>query len=666
MRPHDPPEPASNEVRIQVRAAGLNFRDLANVLGMRNDAAPIGSECAGVVLRAGNAVASFAPGDEVVAIAPASYASHALANAELVFRKPKSLSFEQAAGSLLAFLTAGHSLRDVGQLKPGERVLIHAAAGGVGLAAVQYARHAGAEIFATAGSEEKRAWLRSLGIQNVFDSRSLAFADRLQVDVVLNSLAGEFIPAGLNALAPGGRFLEIGKADTWDAGRAHSLRPDVTYHRIDLADALEHDPASLRDTLQQILDDLESGRLTPLPLRVFPLTEARAAFRFMMQARHIGKIVLANAPEDCTIRRDGAYLVTGGLSGLGLLVAEWLARKGAGSIVLMGRRQPDEHSAARIERLKASGTPVHVSTGDVALRAAVEAALAQARHPLRGIFHCAGVLDDGVLTQMNAEKFERVLRPKVAGAWNLHSLTQNLPLDHFVLFSSAASLLGSRGQANHAAANAYLDALAHYRRTRGLGALSVNWGPWSGTGAAVRTGAAARAAKTITPEAGIRALERLLAGGAVQAAVIPAAPAELSEAVPARPKLETFSLERLAGYPARKRKRELLSELQKMAAAVLGLAGAGLATPDQPMAELGLDSLMAIEFRNRLATAFRRPFPSSVLFDHPSLDRLADHIDASVFQATVKTAAPVNDLLTDLEQLSEDEVDRMLGARMNT
>ena len=273
---------------------------------------------------------------------------------------------------------------------------------------------------------------------------------------------------------------------------------------------------------------------------------------------------------------------------------------------------------------------------------------------------------------MTAERFERVLRPKIAGAWNLHLLTRGLPLDHFVLFSSAASLLGSRGQASHAAANAYLDAFAHYRRACGLSALSVNWGPWSGTGAAVRTGAAARAARTITPEAGIDALERLLAGGAVQAGVIPAAPGELTGSVPARQKPETFSLESLAGYPARKRKRELLSELQKMAAAVLGLTGAGLATPDRPMAELGLDSLMAIEFRNRLATAFRRPFPASVLFDHPSLDRLCDHIEAAVFpketsEAPIETdPAPGNDLLADLEQLSEDEVDRMLGSRMNT
>ena len=608
VRPHDPAEPASNEVQIQVRAAALNFRDLANVLGMRNDAAPIGSECAGVVLRAG---ASFAPGDEVVAIAPACFASHAVANAQLVFRKPKNLGFEQAAGSLLAFLTAGYALHDVGQLKAGERVLIHAAAGGVGLAAVQYALLAGAEVFATAGSEEKRAYLRSLGIRTVLDSRSLAFADRLHsgIDLVLNSLAGEFIPAGLKALATGGRFLEIGKADTWDAERAHSIRPDVAYHRLDLAGPLEHNPASLRAALQQILDDLESGRLAPLPLRVFPIAETRAAFRFMMQARHIGKIVLANAPEACVVRSDGAYLVTGGLSGLGLLVAEWLARKGAGSIVLMGRREPDETSAARIERLRASGTPVHVSTGDVAFPPHVEAALARPEHTLRGIFHCAGVLDDGALAQLTAERFERVLRPKIAGAWNLHLLTRGLPLDHFVLFSSAASLLGSRGQASHAAANAYLDAFAHYRRACGLSALSVNWGPWSGTGAAVRTGAAARAARTITPEAGIDALERLLAGGAVQAGVIPAAPGELTGSVPARQKPETFSLESLAGYPARKRKRELLSELQKMAAAVLGLTGAGLATPDRPMAELGLDSLMAIEFRNRLATAFRRPFP---------------------------------------------------------
>ncbi len=683
---------AGDEVEIRVHAAGLNFRDLANALGMRSDASPMGSECAGVVTRVGADVSRFHPGDRVAAIAPGCFGSHAIARETLVFGKPDSISFEAAAGLLLAPLTARYALLDVGRMKAGDRVLIHAAAGGVGLAAVRCAQRAGAEILATAGSAEKRDYLRALGIRHVFDSRSQEFGRQAReatggrgVDLLLNSLAGDFIPAGLAALAGGGRFLEIGKADQFDAEKARAIRSDIHYHRIDLAGPLENDAASLRPALQTLLDAARKGDLAPLPMRVFGMEDAQAAFRFMMEARHVGKIVLANAPAECPIRRDAAYLVTGGLSGLGLLTAEWLARRGAGTLVLMGRRAPDAGTLARIDLMRAAGTSVQVCTGDVGRRDDVTRAVQSAEQPLRGVFHSAGTLDDSTLVQTTAAKFERVFRAKVAGAWNLHESTHGCPLDHFVLFSSAASMLGSRGQANHAAANAFLDWLAHHRRTQGTCALSINWGAWSGAGAAVRTGAAGMAAgrgvRLITPELGFETLERLIKMGAVQAGVIPADWDELAQSAGALGRTllseiskkrntaavppESSCFERLQTLPAGRQRRELMLELQHIAAGVLGLAGGTTADPDQPLSELGLDSLMALEFRNKLGVAFRRAFPASLLFDHPTLNRLAEHIHLTIFPATAAEQPSHGlDLVAELAELSDEEVDRQLNSRM--
>ena len=353
--------PAAGEVEIEVEAGGLNFRDVLNALGMYpGDPGPLGSECAGRVRAVGAGVTGLAPGDRVVALAGGALATHVSTRCEFVARLPESLTAEQAATLPIAFLTAVHGLLEVGRLRRGERVLIHAAAGGVGLAAVQVAQRAGAEVFATAGSDDKREYLRARGVRHVSDSRSLSFAEDVKrathgegVDVVLNSLTGEFIPASLSLLRDGGRFIEIGKRELWSQERAAGTRAGVEYHAVFLGDLAEREPARAGQMLRDLLIAVQAGEYEPLPLRSFPLSEAAAAFRFMANARHTGKIVLR--PEGPPrISENGTYLVTGGYGALGLAVARWLAGRGAGRVVLVGRSGAGATARKVIEELGSS------------------------------------------------------------------------------------------------------------------------------------------------------------------------------------------------------------------------------------------------------------------------------------------------------------------------
>lgn len=505
LRPCSHHAPGPGEVEIRVAASGLNFKDVLNLLGMYpGDPGQPGSECAGTVVAVGPGVADLRPGDEVVALASGSFRTYLTADAGLVSRRPAGLSAEQAITMPVAYVTAAFALEHLGRMRAGERVLVHAAAGGVGLAAVHLARRAGAEVFATAGSPAKRAYLRSLGVEHVFNSRSLAFAEGVRaatggegVDLVLNSLAGEFVPRSLELLRAGGRFLELGKRDHLTQAQADALGRQRSYHVIDWGDDARREPGLIRAILAEVLAAAGRGELPPLPLRAFRLEDAPAAFRYMAQARHIGKVVVTQAAGGAPpVRADASYLVTGGLGGLGLLTARWLAERGARHLALMGRSAPDAGAAAAIAELERAGVRALVIRGDVSRAEDVAAALgriAAELPPLRGVVHSAGVLD------------KRVGRPARAGRgssacsrrrWPAHGIcTSRRPgrrYKLFVLFSSAAALLGSRGQANHAAANSFLDALSRRRRADGLPATSVGWGPWGEVGAAVSTGAVGR------------------------------------------------------------------------------------------------------------------------------------------------------------------------------
>jgi acyl transferase domain-containing protein/NADPH-dependent curcumin reductase CurA/acyl carrier protein len=693
----------AGEVRLSVRAAGINFRDVLLTLGMYSaPGVPLGAECAGVVTDIGAGVQGLAVGDAVFGFAPGSLGTEVVVPAAFVARVPPAMSMEDAAALPVAFFTAHHGLHGLAKLQRGQRVLIHAAAGGVGLAAVQLALRAGAEVFATAGSPDKRERLRQMGVALAMDSRSLAFADELRaathgqgVHVVLNSLAGDFIPATLSALGQGGTFLELGKRDILTVESAAALRPDVRYHAYDLGTEALADHGLLRPMFDDLLAAFAEGSLAPLPVRAYPLEGAQEAFRFMAQAKHVGKLVLRVA-QPAAVAPDATYWITGGLGGLGLETARWLVASGARHLALSGRSAPGEHAQAVLAELRAQGADVHTFEVDAADRermASVLDHIARTLPPLRGVVHAAGALDDAVLQRQTWPRCQAVLRGKAQGAWVLHALTRHLPLDMFVLYSAAGLWLGAAGQGAYPAANAQLDALAHARRRQGLPALSVAWGAWAEVGMAARAasggqgGWAARGLGQITPASGFAALAQLLQDGAAHALVLPidwprflaqlpagadagffqalasAAPTQASAAAPAGPAV----LDRLRAMPGGQRRAALIAYLGERTLQVLGLEAAQPLQPRIALKDIGLDSLMAVELRNALAKAFAHPLPATLLFDYPTLDALATSLlrtlglEAEAAPArpiAAPTAAPA--ALDELADLSDEEAEALL------
>ena len=736
LRPAARRMPGPREVEIRVEAVALNFKDVLNTLGMYpGDPGQPGSECAGEVVNVGAEVAHLRPGDKVVTLAAGCMRSYLAVDADLVALRPQHLKAAELITLPIAYITAAFSLDHIGKMRAGERVLIHAAAGGVGLAAVHLALQAGLTVFATAGSPAKRAYVRSLGVENVFDSRSLDFADGVLeategagVDLVLNSLAGDFAARSLATLAKGGRFLELGKRDLLTDAQVTALGKQIAYHVIDWGETALADPQLIHTMLVDVMQAAGEGRLAPLPMQLFPLASATEAFRTMAQARHIGKIVLVPDAGDATqtadpsaqlVHSDAAYLITGGMGGLGLVAAQWLVDQGARAITLMGRSAPGAAAQATIASLEAQGARVAVVLGDVARAEDLQRALAaHAGQPLRGVIHAAGALDDGALVQQEWARFVPVLAAKVQGAWNLHRLTAHAPLDFFILYSSIASLLGSAGQSNHAAANSFLDALAHMRRASGLPGLSINWGAWSEVGAAVSLGVAARASAegmgTIAPAVGMNLVAHLLRSGAVQAGVLPvewsrflphlagadastffadvvaaqqdvtpalAGQALRAVAVAPAPHISAPAfLERIAQAPPQRRAALLREMVRATAGRVLALPTARI-DDDAPLHSLGLDSLMAVELRNLLGSelALARRLPATIAFDYPSVAAITGYLATELdfepaASASEQTAAPgqvgtgdnsaLSTMLDSLEDLSDDEVERLLAEKM--
>ncbi|WP_428849397.1 SDR family NAD(P)-dependent oxidoreductase, partial [Streptomyces lycopersici] len=468
------------EVRIDVRAAGLNFRDVVVALGMVDDKRLAGGEAAGVVLEVGPQVQDLAPGDRVFGLVGGGFGAVAIADRRMLAVIPDGWSFTTAASVPVVFATAYYGLVDLAGLSAGESVLIHAAAGGVGMAATQIARHLGAQIFATA-STGKQHILREAGLEDtrIADSRTLSFreafldaTDGRGVDVVLNSLSGDFVDASLDLLPRGGRFVEMGKTDIRDAQQVTAERPGTSYQAFDLMDA---GPDRLREIIAELLTLFGQGVLQPLPVQAWDIRQARDAFSWMSRARHIGKIVLTipRRPDP-----DGTILITGGSGVLAAILARHLvAEHSARHLLLLSRTTPDP---ALIDELTELGAQVDTAACDVSDRAGLARALAgvSPQHPLTAVIHTAGALDDGVVESLSAQRLETVLRPKADGAWHLHELTRGADLAAFVMYSSAAGVLGSGGQGNYAAANAFLDALAEQRRVEGLPALAVAWGLW--------------------------------------------------------------------------------------------------------------------------------------------------------------------------------------------
>ncbi|MBU6350103.1 MAG: SDR family NAD(P)-dependent oxidoreductase [Chloroflexi bacterium] len=663
--------PSAGEVEIRVQACGLNFLDLLDVLGIlpfQRDR--LGGECAGEIVALGPGVTRFQPGDRVLAV-KGSFSEYITVAADLVAPIPPPLTWTEAATLPINFLTAYYALHTVGRIAPGDKVLIHAATGGTGLAAVQIALAAGADVYATA-SPSKWATLQAMGVSHLYHSRTLEFAEQIQretdghgVDLVLNSLTSEgFIAKSLSVLAPKGRFLEIAKRDIWSAADVKAFRADVEYHVVDLFTLIDREPAQIRTLLDTLTKHVAAGTWVPVPQSCFPIHSAPQAFRYMQQARHIGKIVLTlPVRHNSSIRADATYWITGGLGGLGLAVARWLAAEGARHLLLTGRTRPTPAVQTELDALTAQGVAVTVAQNDVTDPAQVHAQLAaiDPLYPLRGVIHAVGVLRDGALLQQNWSHFAEVLAPKVQGTWSLHQATQTLPLDFFVLFSSGTSLLGNRGQANHAAANAFLDAFAHYRQAQGLPALSINWGAWSEIGAAadlVRTQQpqlAARGIGSIPPSQGIQSLAYLLQQPDSQVGVVPVQwtqyltpPSwpfytQLAQATPKTvavgPQQPARLRQQLNTARPDQRAQQLLQHLRNTVASVLGLRTPEQIDPRQGLLGLGIDSLMAIELRNRLGRSLEHPLPTTLIFDYPTLEQLQQFLINTLFAESPPTTA---------------------------
>ena len=661
-KPYVIPLPARSleprEVRVAVEAAGLNFWDVFRSLGFIEEG-NLGREMCGRIVDVGSEVSAVSVGDPVVGLGFGAFAAQMVTHEELVAAAPPGIPVTALATVPSAFVSAQLSYEFTG-LEAGERVLIHAGAGGVGLAAIQLAQAAGAEVFATA-SAPKQEYLRSLGVEHVYDSRQTAFGKEILddtggagVDVVLNSLTGEgFIDASLSCLKHGGRFVELARRDILSADEMAAVRADVAYLILELDVLKKTDPAWVGRVLRGVMKRLVAGELQPIIHSRWPLAEAGAALSFMRSARHLGKIVVTASPLAAGgLRQDRTYLVTGGLGGIGCAVAGWLADRGAGTIVLNGRRHPDAAAEAAIGALRERGVTVHVELADVSDAAAVDAMLRRIDEelpPLGGVIHSVGVLSDGALANQNWERFETVMWPKVLGGWHLHRATARRDLEFFILFSSRVGVMGNPGQANHASANAFLDQLAAHRRALGLAGQSIAWGAWSEIGEAaeqrerIDRQRTALGGRWFTPQQGLRALDQLVRQDTTNAVVMAMDWSMFEEAVEDRPlfledlltttdgetaadSLSEDLLSRLRGTPAGSREELVVSFLQQEVRAVLRLPV--LPAPTVGFFDLGMDSLMAVELRNRLNRALADVYTVSntAVFDYPDITTLARHL----------------------------------------
>ncbi|MQY07652.1 type I polyketide synthase [Actinomadura macrotermitis] len=659
------------EIRVAVRAAALNFRDVAVAAGIvdRHRVWPLmGFDGAGVVAETGPGVTGVSPGDRVTGVFTKStaFASTAVTDHRLVIPLPAEWTFPEAATVPVAFLTAWHAFVELAELRPGESVLVHTGTGGVGLAAVQLARHLGAEVFATA-SPAKQPALRALGLDDahIASSRSTAFERHFRettrgkgVDVVLNSLSGDVVDAGLRLLAPGGRFIELGRTDLREPDDVARDHPGVAYREFDLGML---DPGRLHAMLGPLRGLFHRGVLHPLPCAAWDVRHARDAFEHMRRAEHTGKIVLT-VPRP--LDRDGTVLVTGGTGTLGALLARHLVTgHGVRHLLLTGRRGPDAPGADALRaELADLGAEVAVVACDAADREALRRVLAgvPAEHPLTAVVHTAAVVDDGVITSLTPEMNDRVLRAKADAALNLHLLTRGSDLAAFVLYSSLASVLSNGGQANYSAANAFVDALAFHRARHGLPATSLAWGLWERaselTGRLGQADLARLAGNGMLPlsdEDGLALFDAALADGGpffVAAHIdlptlggrpLDASPPILRHLV--RPKrtragarradpaaaADPASLrERLAALPASDRVRELLRLVRTHAASVLGHSRAEAIDGDRRFRDMGFDSLAAVQLRNRVGKLTGLKLPTTVVFDHPTPLALARLLDA--------------------------------------
>ncbi len=510
--------PAAYEVEVTVKASALNFRDIMIAMGLLSDAAvegglfgrTFGLECAGIVSAVGPNVTDIKVGDEVMATAPSCLGGFAYPLGVHCVKKPKHISWHEAASLPVVYTTAYFSLIHHCRLQKGERLLVHAAAGGVGIAAINIANAVGAEVYATVSTQEKRDYVIGLGVkpENIMNSRTLSFADELMertngagVDVVLNSLSGEAIFKSIRCLSPYGRFVEIGKTDIYRNSKL-GLQPfgnNLTYFGVDV-DRLFKQKAEFGGRLfQESIDYFVEHGFKPHPVTIFPIAKLADAFQFMGGARHIGKIIVSMEdkvevlpPKEIRFDEHSTYLITGGASGFGLGVANWMTTKGCRNIVLLSRSgTKTDEEAATVQHMRDKGVNVMMAMGSVDNEQDMDRIFKEIKKtmpPLKGVQHAAMVLDDGSIPEITPERYMRVFKPKAVGCWLLHEATKDMDLDHFVSYSSISAIYGNPGQVSYVGANSFLDNFSHWRRAQGLAACTINWGVIGDVGFVARSG----------------------------------------------------------------------------------------------------------------------------------------------------------------------------------
>ena len=717
--PFKMPRCGPGQVLIDVKAAGMNFRDALKALalypGDAPDARAFGDEIAGVVIAAGSGVTHVAPGDRVFGITAFGLATLALSRSGDVRRIPIDLSFEEAATIPVVFMTAWHTLKNVARLRAGDRILIHAGAGGVGMAAIQIAQHLGADVIATAGSVAKRSLLETLGVKNVIDSRRADFAHavmeltgRRGVDVVLNSLAGEAIPMGLSCLAEFGRFIEIGKRDIYQNSRIPlwPLRRNASFHVVAMDAVFGGDEELARQLLHEITEMVAQGVLTPLPFRSFPACRVDAAFRLMAQGKHIGKVVVAFSERfvprrgeplarPFAVRQDGCYLITGAFGGFGKVLAQWLVECGARHLVLTSRSgsaTPEAQSfISDLQEREVDVRVVRADVGSAEETARLVAGIRAGEQPLRGVFHLAMVIDDAPIASLTRDRMRAVMAPKAYGAWLLHKETRDMELDCFVMFSSVSSIFGNPAQANYAAANAFLDSLAHHRRALGLPALTINWGVLGGEGYVARNARVAeflarQGTVAISPREVVSLLESFLNEGMAQVLAIRVDWSKWRQffrGLQANPLLERIFASgvesqetggqagdwrsKIESAPPEERGGVIRQAITDVVGSVLRIKPESL-RDDQPLTDLGLDSLMGAEIENAIESALGVGLPPTSLMRARTIGQIvtliADHMGAKTREPlptpSAVTPEPANAEEVDVDALSDQDIDRLL------
>jgi polyketide synthase 5 len=666
--------PGPKEIEVAVTSSSINFADVLVTFGrypsFEGRLPQLGTDFAGVVSAVGSDVTTHQVGDRVGGISPnGCWGTFVTCDADLAATLPSGLTEQQAAAVTTAHATAWYGLQDLARIDRHDKVLIHSATGGVGQAAIAIARAAGAEIFATAGSEQRRQLLRDWGIEHVYDSRSVEFAEQIRthtdgygVDIVLNSVTGAAQRAGIELLALGGRFIEIGKRDIYGDSRLglFPFRRNLAFHGVDLGLMSHSHPERFHDLLDTVYRLTGDGVL-PMPESThYPLIEAATAIRAMSAAEHTGKLVLDVPRTEPTrvavppglvrvFRPDGSYIITGGLGGLGLFLAEKLAAAGCGRIVLNSRSEPGEEALATIEMIRAGGTDIVVECGDIADRPTADRLVAAATItglPLRGVLHAAAVVEDATLVNITDGLLDRDWRPKVYGAWNLHEATVDGPLDWFCSFSSAASLIGSPGQGAYAAANSWLDAFSHWRKSQGLPASSIAWGAWGEVGRA--TALAADTDTAIAPDEGAYAFESMLRHDRAYAGYAPLIGTPWLTTFAQRSKFAEMFKSSAQGAKGSSKLRAELSELpieewpgrlRKLLSEQIGLLLRRSVDPDRPLSEYGLDSLGTLELRTRVESETGIRISAQNIIDHSTVRALSQYLADELAASQIVAAA---------------------------